>query len=454
MFTTINPATEEVIKNFIEDSDEIIDKKLQLAFSEFIEWSNLSYEDRSKLFINLSELLLSQKQKLSKLITIEMGKPIIQSLAEIEKCSWVCRYFAENSAKFLEDIHIETEYSQSFVTFQPLGVVLAIMPWNFPFWQVFRFAVPTLMAGNTGVLKHSRNTMGCAEEIQKLFETAGFPKGAFVNLVIGSDKVRNIINDKRVSAVTLTGSTPSGREVAKLSGYNVKKTVLELGGSDPYIILKDADLKQTVKTCVTSRLINNGQSCISAKRFIVEDDIYDEFLLMFTAEMEKQIVGNPMDEKTTLGPLARKDLQIELDHQVQRSIDKGCQLILGGKISQTKGFFYLPTILSNVMPGHPVFDEETFGPVAAVVRAKNEKEAIKLANTSNYALGAAIFTSDIEKGKQLARNYLQAGCCFVNDFVKSDPRLPFGGIKESGYGRELSFFGIREFVNIKTVCIK
>lgn len=454
MFSTINPTTEEVIRNFIEDSDEVIDKKIQLSFLEFREWSNLTISDRSKLFLNLSEILISEKRRLSELITIEMGKPIYQSVSEIEKCSWVCKYFAENSAKFLEDIQINTEYSQSFVTFQPLGVVLAIMPWNFPFWQVFRFTVPTLIAGNTVILKHSRNTMGCAEEIQNLFEKADFPKGALVNLVIGPDKVRNVIGDKRILAVTLTGSTPSGREVAMLSGYNIKKTVLELGGSDPYIILKDADLERTAKTCVTSRLINNGQSCISAKRFIVEEDIYDEFLIMFIDEMKKQVVGNPLNETTTVGPIARKDLQLDLDMQVQRSIDKGCKLVLGGKIPNTKGFFYPPTILTNVTPGHQVFDEETFGPVAAVVSARDENDAIMLANASNYALGAAIFTSDIEKGKQIARKKLQAGSCFVNDFVKSDPRLPFGGIKESGYGRELSVFGIREFVNIKTVCVK
>lgn len=454
MFSTINPTTEKVIRNFIEDSDDVIDKKIQLSFHEFIEWSNLTIGDRSKLFLNLSEILFSEKQRLSELITIEMGKPIYQSVSEIEKCIWVSKYFAENSAKFLEDIQINTEYSQSFVSFQPLGVVLAIMPWNFPFWQVFRFAVPTLMAGNTAVLKHSRNTMGCAEEIQNLFERAGFPKGTLVNLVIGSDKAKNVIEDKRISAVTLTGSTQSGREVAKISGYNIKKTVLELGGSDPYIILKDADLKQTVKMCVTSRLINNGQSCISAKKFIVEEDIYNEFIMMFVDEMKKQVIGNPLDETTTVGPLARKDLQLELALQVQRSIDKGCKLLLGGKITNTQGFFYPPTILTNVTPGHSVFDEETFGPVAAVVRAKDENDAIMLANTSNYALGAAIFTSDVEKGKQIAKNKLQAGSCFVNDFVKSDPRLPFGGIKDSGYGRELSVFGIREFVNIKTVCVK
>lgn len=454
MFSTINPTTEEIIRNYIEDSYEIIDKKIQLSFLEFNEWSSLTIDDRSKLFLNLMEILISEKRRLSELITIEMGKPIHQSMSEIEKCRWVCKYFAENSAKFLEDIQITTEYSQSFVTFQPLGVVLAIMPWNFPFWQVFRFAVPTLIAGNTVLIKHSRNTMGCAEEIQNLFEKAGFPKGVLVNLVIGSDKVKNVINDRRVSAVTLTGSTPSGREVAKLSGYNIKKTVLELGGSDPYIILRDTDLEQAVKTCVTSRLINNGQSCISAKRFIVEEAIYEKFLTMFINEMEKQVVGNPLDETTNVGPLARKDLQIDLELQVQRSVNKGCKLVLGGKIPDTKGFFYPPTILTEVIPGHPVFDEETFGPVAAVVRARDENDAIMLANASNYALGAAIFTSDVEKGKYIARNKLQAGSCFVNDYVKSDPRLPFGGIKDSGYGRELSVFGIREFVNIKTVCVR
>lgn len=454
MFSTINPTTEETIRNFYEDSDETIGKKINSAILAFNEWSKFPIEERARLFINLSELLLIEKQRLSKLITIEMGKPINQSIAEIEKCSWVCKYFAEKSASFLEDIQIKTEYSQSFVSFQPLGVILAIMPWNFPFWQVFRFAAPGLMAGNTVLLKHSRNTMGCAEEIQNLFEKAGFSKGVFINLVIGSEKVKNVINDKRISAVTLTGSTPVGREVASLAGYNIKKTVLELGGSDPYIVLKDANLEQTVKTCVNSRLINNGQSCISAKRFIIEDEVYDNFLEQFKFEMEKQIVGNPLDPSTNVGPLARKDLQIELDIQVRQSIEKGSKLIFGGKISPSKGYFYPPTILAEVLPGQPAFDEETFGPVAAVIRAKNEQEAIELANASNYGLGSAIFTSDIEKGKYIAKNLLQSGLCFINDFVKSDPRLPFGGIKESGYGRELSFFGIREFVNIKTICVK
>lgn len=454
MFSTINPTTEEIINNYEEDDNILINEKIQSAYLAFREWSKKPIEHKTKLFYNLSGLILSKKQSLSHLISTEMGKPIKQSIAEVEKCSWVCNYFAENSTNFLADIYIQTEYSESFVSFNPLGVILGIMPWNFPFWQVFRFAVPSLLAGNTGLLKHSRNTMGCAEEIQNLFIEAGFPEGVFVNLKVGSDKVNDIINDKRVTAITLTGSTPVGREVAKLAGYNIKKTVLELGGSDPYVILKDANLDEAVKTCVTSRLINNGESCISAKRFIVDKKVYDEYIEKFKFEMEKQVIGNPLEPTTTIGPLARKDLQIELDIQVKRSIEKGAKLILGGEIPLCKGFFYPPTILCDVLPGHPVFDEETFGPVAAIIKAKDEREAIELANTSNYGLGAAIFTTDIDKGKFLAKEFLQSGLCFVNDFVRSDPRLPFGGIKESGYGRELSIFGIREFVNIKTICIK
>jgi len=328
------------------------------------------------------------------------------------------------------------------------------MPWNFPFWQVFRFAVPNIAAGNTAILKHSRNTMGCAIEIENIFRRSGLFEGVFVNLVIGSNRVPKIIEDNRIKAVTLTGSTPVGREVAKISGFNLKKNVLELGGSDPYIILNDAPLEKTVKTCVQARLINNGQSCIAAKRFIVEKGVFSDFIDLFISEMQNKTIGDPLDSHTDIGPLARGDLRLDLHSQVTRSLSEGAELLLGGTIPKRTGYFYPATVITKVNPGMAVFDEETFGPVAAIIEAKDEKDAIELANRSPFGLGAALFTADIEKGDYIAKNQLQAGCCFINDFVKSDPRLPFGGIKDSGYGRELSIFGIREFVNIKTVCVK
>jgi len=453
-FFTINPTTEEIIQEYFELSESEIDQKIEKAVETFKVWSRYPIEKRCELMKNASDILLKKKDTLAQLITIEMGKPIKQAIAEIEKCAWVCSYYSENAIEQLSDIEIPTEMTRSYVTFQPLGPILAIMPWNFPFWQVFRFAAPNLVAGNTALLKHSRNTMGCAIEIEKVFLEAGFPEFVFQNLVIGSNKVSKVIEDKRIKGVTLTGSTPVGKDVAKLSGSTLKKTVLELGGSDPYIVLKDAPLEKTVETCVTARLINNGQSCIAAKRFIVEKQIFDDFLNLFTSLFKQKKIGNPLDPEIDVGPLARKDLQLDLHNQVERSIKFGDTLHLGGVIPPWQGYFYTPTIVLVHNPNSPVFEEETFGPVAALIKANNEDEAIDLANRSNFGLGAAIFTSDIDKGNRIAKTKLEAGCCFVNDFVKSDPRLPFGGIKESGFGRELSIFGIREFVNIKTVCVK
>ncbi len=453
-FLTINPATEEIISEYTELNDNEIYEKIEKASKAFGHWSNLSIEKRCELLNNAAKVLLKRKEELAKLITREMGKPINQAIAEIEKCSWVCKYYAENASSQLKDIEIQTEMSKSYVTFQPLGTILAIMPWNFPFWQVFRFAVPNLAAGNTALLKHSRNTMGCAIQIENVFLESGFPENVFQNLVIGSKKVAQIIVDTRIKGVTLTGSTPVGKEVARLSGANLKKTVLELGGSDPYVVLKDAPLEKTVETCVTARLINNGQSCIAGKRFIVEKSIFQTFLELFTTFFKQKKLGDPTNPANDIGPLARKDLQLDLHNQVERSKKNGDIIHLGGFIPQGKGYFYPPTIVIVKSQISPVFEEETFGPVAAIIEAQDEEDAIKLANQSNFGLGAAIFTSDIEKGNWIAKTKLEAGCCFVNDFVKSDPRLPFGGIKESGYGRELSVFGIREFVNIKTVCVK
>lgn len=451
---TINPATEEVLGEYPELQEKEIQDKISLSAKVFNYWSSVSLEKRCEYLLKVEEVLNRRKIDLARLITFEMGKPIGQSIAEIEKCEWVCRYYAENSVQHLKDLEIPTEMTKSYVTFQPLGPILAIMPWNFPFWQVFRFAAPNLVAGNTTLLKHSSNTMGCAVELEKVFEEANLPSGVFQNLVVSSKKVPMIIESPDVRGVTLTGSTPVGKEVARISGWNLKKTVLELGGSDPYVILKDADIDKAVQTCVTSRLINNGQSCIAAKRFIVEEPILESFVEKFVELLRSKKVGNPIDETVDVGPLARKDLLLDLHQQVCRGKDLGDKVIYGGEIIPGKGFYYSPSlsIVNNLES--PLFNEETFGPIAAVIPAKNEDEAIYLANKTNFGLGAAIFTSDVEKGNQIARNKLLAGCCFVNDFVKSDPRLPFGGIKESGYGRELSVFGIREFVNIKTVCVK
>ena len=403
---------------------------------------------------NAAKILHERKEEFAKLMTLEMGKPILQSKAEVEKCAWVCDYYADNAEKFLANEIIKTEFSKSYVSFQPLGVVLAIMPWNFPFWQVFRFAAPTLMAGNASVLKHASNVMGCAIAIEKIFNDAGFLENLFRTLVISSKKVEAVIRNKNVQAVTLTGSTPAGSTVASVAGSEIKKTVLELGGSDPYIILEDVDLESAAEICVNARLINSGQSCIAAKRFIVVEEIYKMFEELFVQKMKSKKMGNPLDESNHLGPQARTDLRNELHDQVKRSITKGAKLLLGGEIPNVKGAYYPPTVLSNISPGMPAYDDEIFGPVASLIKVKNEKEAIKVANATSFGLGAAVFTKDNERGEKIAEKELVAGSCFVNDSVRSDPRLPFGGVKESGYGRELSVLGIREFVNIKTVCRK
>jgi succinate-semialdehyde dehydrogenase/glutarate-semialdehyde dehydrogenase len=403
---------------------------------------------------DLAELLKQKKEKLGALMTQEMGKPIKQSIAEAEKCAWVCEYYADNAERFLSKKEISTDSKKSFISFQPIGLVLAIMPWNFPFWQVFRFASPTLMAGNVGILKHASNVQGCAKQIEKLFLEAGFPEYAFSNLVIGSNKVSNVINNPLVRAITLTGSTPAGKSVASHAGSLLKKTVLELGGNDPYIILEDADLNNAVESCIAGRMLNTGQSCIAAKRFIVVKARLDEFIDKVEQKINNMKMGDPLDSNIDIGPMVNTDARDELHQQVLMSIEKGAKLISGGKIPESDGSFYPPTLLTNVEPGMSAFDDELFGPVAVIISAKDQAHAIDLANKTNYGLGAAIFTADIDKGEKIAINELEAGSCFVNDFVKSDPRLPFGGIKESGYGRELSEFGILEFVNIKSVVIR
>jgi succinate-semialdehyde dehydrogenase/glutarate-semialdehyde dehydrogenase len=387
-------------------------------------------------------------------MTEEMGKPIRDARSEVEKCAWVCEYYAEKAESFLQPEIIETEATKSFVTFQPLGVVLAVMPWNYPFWQVFRFAAAGLMAGNTVVLKHAANVPGCALAIEEIFHKADFPEQVFRAMLVGSDKVSRIIENPLVKAVTLTGSVGAGRAVAEKAGNMLKKTVLELGGSDPYLILEDAELEGAVETCVFSRLLNSGQSCIAAKRFVVVASQRQQFEKLFTERMAEAKMGDPMAEETEVGPQARLDLREDLHRQVTQSIKKGARLLLGGEIPEGKGSFYPPTVLTEVTKGMPAYDEELFGPVGAIVPVKDEKEAIEVANETSFGLGAAVFTKDVARGERIAAEKLEAGCCFVNDFVRSDPRLPFGGVKDSGYGRELSHYGIKEFVNIKTVVIK
>ena len=454
MLTSINPSNNRLIKSYNETTSAESAKIISLADQSFNLWKETSFAHRSELMKNAAKVLRGNSEEYSVLMTMEMGKPIIQSRAEVEKCAWVCDYYAENAENILADEIIKTEAAKSFVSYQPLGVILAIMPWNFPFWQVFRFAAPNLMAGNAGLLKHASNVSGCALAIEDVFRKAGFPENLFRSLLVSSKNVKEIISNDKVQAVTLTGSVTAGKSVASLAGSLIKKTVLELGGSDPYVILENADLEKAARSCVTSRLINAGQSCIAAKRFIVIESVYDEFEKLYLDFMSKKKMGDPMDEKNDLGSQASMQLRDELHDQVLRSVKQGAELILGGAIPEINGAYYPPTVLKNVKPGMAAFDEELFGPVAALIKAKDEDDAIELANKSIFGLGAAVFTEELKRGELIAKEKLNAGCCFVNDFVKSDPRLPFGGIKESGYGRELSPFGIKEFVNIKTVYIK
>ncbi len=450
---SINPATGERIATYPETASVEVDAILERAEGASQSWRLIDISERAASMRAAADVLRRRVEPYARLMTEEMGKPIVQSRAEIEKCAWCCDYYADNAHGFLADIPVETDASCSFVAFQPLGVILAVMPWNFPFWQVFRFAAPGLMAGNAGVLKHASNVMGCALAIEEVFREAGFPSDLFRALIIPSSRVAGVIGDPRVQAVTLTGSTAAGKAVAERAGALIKKTVLELGGSDPYVILEDADLDRAVETCAVSRLLNGGQSCIAAKRFIVVDAVREAFEARFTERMAATVMGDPMREDVDLGPQARVDLRAELHDQVVRSAAQGARLVLGGYIPEGPGAYYPPTVLTDVRRGMPVHDEETFGPVAAIIPVADEAEAIRSANDSPFGLGAAVFTADVERGERIAAEALAAGNCFVNAFVKSDPRLPFGGVKESGYGRELSVFGIREFVNIKTVYV-
>jgi succinate-semialdehyde dehydrogenase / glutarate-semialdehyde dehydrogenase len=450
---SINPANGETLKTYDQMSAAKVAAALDQAHQTWTSWRKTAFVERARLMTRAGSILRERKEELARLMALEMGKPIKQGIAEAEKCAWVCDYYAENAELHLAPDVIKTESLKSYVAFEPLGVVLAVMPWNFPFWQVFRFAAPALMAGNTGVLKHSSNVPGCALEIETIFKLAGFPDGAFRALLIGSSQVQAVIEHPLVRAVTLTGSTPAGKSVAAQAGAVLKKTVLELGGSDPYIVLEDADLELTVQTCVNSRLINSGQSCINAKRFIVAEPILPSFTEKYVALMKSKKVGDPLLEETEVGPLARHDLRAELHQQVIASVKRGARVLLGGEIPSGSGAYYPPTVLSEVKPGMPAYDDELFGPVAAIISAKNEDDAGRIANDSVFGLGAAVFTRDLKRGERIARE-IEAGSTFVNALVASDPRLPFGGIKQSGYGRELGSYGIREFVNIKTVCIK
>ena len=454
MLNSINPANGQEIASYKEMTLEEVGTIIASVDSAYHEWRNTSFDHRATLLRRASELLQNRKEDLGRLMTLEMGKPYTQALAEVTKCATVCEYYADNAERILADQIIETDASKSYVAYRPIGIVFAVMPWNFPFWQVLRFAAPALMAGNVGILKHASNVQGCAKEIEKIFHDAGFPKNVFRILVISSKYVKDVINNPLVKAVTLTGSTPAGKAVASQAGNVLKKTVLELGGSDPYIILEDADLDQAITACMIGRFLNTGQSCIAAKRFIVVESILDEFRGKILQAMKNQKWGDPFDEDVNIGPMVNIWSRNEVHEQVIASIEKGAELLVGGEVPDVEGAFYPATLLDNVKPGMPAFDDEIFGPVASIVPVKDEAEAIRLANQTPFGLGSAVFTRDVEKGERIAANEIEAGCCFVNDFVRSDPRLPFGGIKESGYGRELSEMGIREFTNMKTAYIR
>ncbi|MEW6237819.1 MAG: NAD-dependent succinate-semialdehyde dehydrogenase [Candidatus Omnitrophota bacterium] len=451
---SINPADGKVLKTYEETKPEEVNSILEKSKEAFYRWRKTRYKERAERMKAAAGVLREKADEYARLMALEMGKPIREGRAEAQKCAWVCEYYAEKAEAFLQPEIVETDAGKSFVCFQPIGLILAVMPWNFPFWQVFRFAAPALMAGNAGLLKHASNVPGCALAIEDVFRRAGFPENIFSTLLIGGGRVEAVIEDPRIKAVTLTGSAPAGAAVARKAGEMLKKTVLELGGSDPYLILEDADLEQAVEVCAASKTINCGQSCIAAKRFIVVDSRREDFERLFVERLSRVKMSDPLQEESMIGPMARRDLRDELHRQVVKSMELGARCILGGSIPQGAGAFYPPTVLANVKKGMPAYEEELFGPVAAIIYAKNEEDAIRIANDSRFGLGAAVFTRDQAKGERLAEEELEAGCCFVNAFVKSDPRLPFGGVKESGYGRELSHYGIKEFVNIKTVYIR
>lgn len=449
---SINPSDMSVLNEFEQHTDKEVNALVEEASQAFQTWRNLSFDERGEYFVRAASALRERSDEWAKLMTREMGKPLREAKSEVEKCAWVCEYYAKNTAQFLADQTIETDAGESYVRYQPLGTILAVMPWNFPFWQVFRFAAPTLMAGNTGVLKHAENVPQCALAIEEIFLEAGFPEGVFHTLLVDRSGVPDLMADSRIRGVSLTGSVGAGRAVGELAGKHLKPSLLELGGSDPFIILQDADLDEVVENAVKARLINNGQSCIAAKRFIVEGRIYDVFCDRFEAALEKLTLGDPMLEDTDIGPLARPDLVDSLHDLVQKTVNVGGNLVLGGKPSDLGPCYYPVTLVTEVRPGMPMFDQETFGPAAAVIRAGDADHAIELANQSTFGLGASIWTTRDDAHELAAR--IESGHVSINGIVKSDPRLPFGGIKDSGYGRELGPHGPRSFVNVKTIWAK
>jgi succinate-semialdehyde dehydrogenase / glutarate-semialdehyde dehydrogenase len=454
--TAVNPATGETIHEYDDVPWADVEGMIRSAHEAHGAWRRTSFAHRAHLMRRAGELLRERAGHYAVMMAREMGKPLAEGRSEIEKCAWVCDYYADEAEGQLAPVPVDTPDTDAntYIAYEPIGVVLAVMPWNFPFWQVFRFAAPNLMAGNAGLLKHASNVPGCALAIEEIFEDAGFPEGLFRSLLIGHEISDQVIEHPLVRAVTLTGSVRAGKAIAAKAGSLIKKTVLELGGSDAYLVLEDADLDLAVEVCVKSRLVNSGQSCIAAKRFVVVKSLKDEFEQRMVERMEAARVGDPMDEGTEVGPQARADLRDELHQQVVDSIEAGARCLLGGEVPDGPGSFYPPTVLTDVAPGMPAYEEELFGPVASIIAVDDEAEGIRVANDTVFGLGAAVFTRDLERGERIAREELQAGACFVNAFVRSDPRLPFGGVKESGYGRELSALGIREFQNAKTVWVE
>jgi succinate-semialdehyde dehydrogenase / glutarate-semialdehyde dehydrogenase len=453
VFESVNPATGETIATHPAHDDDEVAWRLARSWTGFESWRETGFDSRAELLVGVAELLDERRDDLARLMVQEMGKTISAARSEVEKCAWVCRYYAEHGASHLQPDHIETDARRSYVRFDPLGPLLAVMPWNFPLWQAFRAAAPSTMAGDTVLLKHASNVPACALAIEELFVDAGAPEGVFQTLLVGSDRIEEIIADDRVRAVTLTGSVPAGRAVAAAAGKALKPTVLELGGSDAFVVLEDADLEKAAKVGAQSRMINNGQSCIAAKRFIVVHAVHDEFLERLSDEIAAMTVGDPMDDATQVGPLARDDLRDDLHDQVTRSVSEGAKVVLGGESLDREGYYYAPTVLAGVGPEMPAGAEETFGPAAAVIRAEHVDAAVAIANASDFGLGASIWTEDRDRGEDVAAR-VEAGCVFVNQLVKSDPRVPFGGVKDSGYGRELGAYGIKEFVNAKTVWVE
>lgn len=452
--STINPSTGETEATFTPLSEAEIVSKLALAETTYLQYCSTTFEQRSQWLNNAAVILERDKAQLAQIMTQEMGKPLRSAISEVEKCALVCRFYAAKAAEFLAEEIVESDASKSYITYQPLGIILAVMPWNFPFWQVFRFAAPALMAGNVGLLKHASNVPQCAIAIEKIIQEAGFPLGVFQTLLIGANQVAAIMEDERVKAATLTGSEPAGASLAAIAGKQIKKTVLELGGSDPFIVLESANLEEAVNTAVTARMLNNGQSCIAAKRFIICDRLYDCFEELLRDKFQALKVGNPLDLDTDIGPLATTDIRDELDLQVQRAVQQGAKILVGGQpLSELPGNYYPPTILTDIDPQSPIAQEEFFGPVALLFRVADLQSAISLANNIPFGLGASAWTNDPNEQKHLIKE-IAAGAVFINSMVKSDPRLPFGGIKRSGYGRELGELGIKEFVNIKTVWIQ